>query len=152
MWRKKPPFFRNLGCKGAPPEYCGGWWGEFQMSPVGAQLWVAVSYRFCKWLQWERSVLQYCKHWVCMLLPCIANAPHLCIVGTLIQNDRGARNLGSSVVVQIQVYVVETHQLIKLSWEYPWFLGVSWLYSSIIWYHWYILQDIFPRVPQTFLL
>lgn len=50
-----------------------------------------------------------------MLLPCIANAPHLCIVGTLIQNDRGARNLGSSVVVQIQVYVVETHQLIKLS-------------------------------------
>lgn len=50
-----------------------------------------------------------------MLLPCIANAPHLSIVGTLIQNDCGAQNLRSSVVVQIQVYVVETHQLIKLS-------------------------------------
>lgn len=53
MWGKKPPFFRNLGCKGTPLEYseknglsCGRWRGEFQMSPVGAQLWVAASYHF----------------------------------------------------------------------------------------------------------
>lgn len=84
------------------------------MSPVGAQLWVAVSYRFVNDSS-EKGACCSTVNTECMLLPCIANAPHLCIVGTLIQNDRGAQNLGSSVVVQIQVYVVETHQLIKLS-------------------------------------
>lgn len=45
-----------------------------------------------------------------MLLPCVQM--HLTsVVESLVRNDRGAWNLGSSVVVQIQV---ETHQMIIL--------------------------------------
>lgn len=84
------------------------------MSPVGAQLWVAASYHFVN----DSSENGTCcsavstQHASATLY---ANAPHLCIVESLIRNDRGAWNLGSSVVVQIQVYVVETHQKIKSS-------------------------------------